>query len=102
MAHDLDLDRIRHVAQLAELALTEEEERRFAGELARIVSFFADLDAIDTTDVPPTAHVAGVEPVRSEEGWREDVAKPGLAHDDAMAGAPRVEHEGFAVPTFVE
>ena len=101
-AMDLDLDRIRHVAQLAELSLSEEEERRLAGEIGRIVSFFAELDAIDTTGVPPTAHVAGIEPVRSEEGWREDVARIGLDHDEALAGAARVEHGGFAVPTFVE
>jgi aspartyl-tRNA(Asn)/glutamyl-tRNA(Gln) amidotransferase subunit C len=97
-----DLERIRHTAQLAELSLSEEEERRLAGEIGRIVAFFAELDAIDTTDVPPTAHVAGIEPVRSEEGWREDVVRPGLDHDEALAGAPRVEHGGFAVPTFVE
>lgn len=99
---DLDLDRIRHVAQLAELTLSDEEEQRLARELGSIVAFFAELDAIDTTGVPPTAHVAGIEPVRSEEGWREDVVKLGLEHDDALAAAPRVEHGGFAVPTFVE
>ena len=74
---DLDLERIRHVATLAELSLTEEEERRLAGEIGRIVAYVAELEAIDTTDVPPTAHVAGIEPTRSEDGWREDVIKPG-------------------------
>ncbi len=97
-----DLERLRHVANLAELSLSEEEEQRFAGELGRILTLFAELDAIDTTDVPPTAHVAGVEPVSSEEGWRADVVLPGLSHDEALAGAPSVDHDGFAVPTFVE
>jgi aspartyl-tRNA(Asn)/glutamyl-tRNA(Gln) amidotransferase subunit C len=99
---DLDLERIRHVATLAELSLTEEEERRLAGEIGRIVAYVAELEAIDTTDVPPTAHVAGIEPTRSEDGWREDVIKPGLSHEDALAAAPQVEHGGFAVPGFVE
>ena len=98
---DLDLERIRHVATLAELSLTEEEERRLAGEIGRIVAYVAELEAIDTTDVPPTAHVAGIEPTRSEDGWREDVIKPGLSHEDALAAAPQVEHGGFAVPGFV-
>jgi hypothetical protein len=40
MEKDLDLDRIRHVAQLAELSLSPEEERRLAGEIGRIVSFY--------------------------------------------------------------
>jgi aspartyl-tRNA(Asn)/glutamyl-tRNA(Gln) amidotransferase subunit C len=99
---DLDLERIRHIATLAELSLTEEEERRLAGEIGRIVAYVAELEAIDTTDVPPTAHVAGIEPTRSEDGWREDVVVPGLSHDDALRGAPHAEHGGFAVPGFVE
>ena len=98
----LDLERIRHVATLAELSLTADEEKRLASEIGRIVAYVAELDAIDTTDVPPTAHVAGIEPTRSEEGWREDVALPCLSHEDALAGAPHVEHDGFAVPGFVE
>jgi aspartyl-tRNA(Asn)/glutamyl-tRNA(Gln) amidotransferase subunit C len=96
-----DLERIRHVAQLAELSLNPEEETRLAGDLGRILTLFAELDAIDTTGVPATAHVAGLEHVVSGPGWREDVVRPGLAHDEALAGAPRVEHDGFAVPTFV-
>jgi aspartyl-tRNA(Asn)/glutamyl-tRNA(Gln) amidotransferase subunit C len=102
MASDLDLARLRHIAELAELSLSAEEEARLAGEIGRIVAYVAELDAVDTTDVPPTAHVAGIEPTRSEDGWREDVVKPGLAHDDALAAAPHAEHGGFAVPSFVE
>jgi aspartyl-tRNA(Asn)/glutamyl-tRNA(Gln) amidotransferase subunit C len=98
---DLDLARLRHVAALAELSLSADEERRLAGDIGRIVAYVAELAAIDTADVPPTAHVAGIEPSRSGEGWREDVASPGLSHDDALAAAPEVEHGGFAVPSFV-
>ena len=99
---DLELEKLRHMAVLAELSLGEDEERRLAVEIGRIVAYVAELDAIDTNGVPPTAHVAGIEPVRSEDGWRDDVTTPGLSHDDALAGAPRAEHEGFAVPGFVE
>jgi aspartyl-tRNA(Asn)/glutamyl-tRNA(Gln) amidotransferase subunit C len=99
---DLDLDQIRHIAVLAELSLSDDEERRLAAEVGRIVAYVAELDAIDTTDVPPTAHVAGIEPTRSGDGWRDDVVKPGLSHEDALAAAPDAEHDGFAVPGFVE
>ena len=98
----LDLARLRHIATLAELSLGVEEEQRLATEVGRIVAYFAELDAIDTTDVPPTAYVSGIEPTRSEDGWREDVTAPGLSHEDALAGAPEVSHDGFAVPSFVE
>jgi aspartyl-tRNA(Asn)/glutamyl-tRNA(Gln) amidotransferase subunit C len=93
---------IRHVAELAELSLTDEEEKRLANEIGRIVAYCAELAAIDTTNVPPTAHAFGIEPVHSGEGWREDATKPCLSHEDALAGAPRAEHGGFAVPSFVE
>jgi aspartyl-tRNA(Asn)/glutamyl-tRNA(Gln) amidotransferase subunit C len=99
---DLDLAQLRHLAALAELSLSADEERRLAGEIGRIVAYVAELDAIDTTDVPPTAHVAGVEPTRSGEGWRADVVRPGLSHEEALAAAPHAEHDGFAVPGFVE
>lgn len=98
----MDLASIRHVAELAELSLSEEEEKRMAEEVGRILAYVAELEALDTTDVPPTAHVAGIEPTRSEEGWRLDATRPGLSHDDALASAPSAEHEGFAVPSFVE
>ena len=98
----MDLDGIRHVAELAELSLTEEEEQRMASEVGRILAYVAELDAVDTEGVPPTAHVSGIEPSRSEEGWRPDEPLPGLTHDDALAAAPRVEQGGFAVPGFVE
>ena len=99
---DLDLAQLRHMATLAELSLSEDEEQRLAGEIGRILAYVAELEAIDTTDVPPTAHVAGIDKARSEDGWREDVVKPGLSHEDALAGAPRAEHGGFAVPGFVD
>ena len=93
----MDLAQIRHVAELCELELTPDEETRLAEEIGRIVAYIAELDAIDTSDVPPTAHVsADVSPLR------EDTPRPGLSHDDALASAPRVAHGGFSVPTFVE
>jgi aspartyl-tRNA(Asn)/glutamyl-tRNA(Gln) amidotransferase subunit C len=91
------LERIRHVAQLAELELTAEEEVRLAGEIGKIVAFVAELDALDTANVPPTATViANASPLRPDE------PREGLSHEDALAGAPRAAHGGFEVPTFVE
>jgi aspartyl-tRNA(Asn)/glutamyl-tRNA(Gln) amidotransferase subunit C len=97
----MDLGTIRHVAALAELSLTEEEEARMASEIGRIVAYVKELEAIDTTDVPPTAHVSGDAQPRSGDGWRRDQPVAGLSHDDALSGAPKSDHGGFVVPTFV-
>lgn len=93
----MDRAQIRHVAELAELSLSEEEEERLTSEIGRIVAFVAELDALDVSDVPPTAHVT------AEEGnaLREDEPVAGLAHDEALRAAPRTAHGGFVVPTFV-
>lgn len=88
---------VRHVAKLASLSLSEEEAARFAGELAKIVAYVAQLDALDTSGVPPTAHV-----LLDRMPLRPDEPRPCLGHDDALAQAPRVEGEGFAVPAFVD
>ncbi|MBX3215426.1 MAG: Asp-tRNA(Asn)/Glu-tRNA(Gln) amidotransferase subunit GatC [Labilithrix sp.] len=101
----MDRAQIRHVALLAELELTEDEEERLAAEVGRVVAYMSELDAIDTTDVPPTAHVtasAGSSLEAHASPLRADEPEPGLAHDDALAGAPRAAHGGFSVPTFVE
>jgi aspartyl-tRNA(Asn)/glutamyl-tRNA(Gln) amidotransferase subunit C len=96
----MDRAQVRHVAELAELSLTEEEEARLAEEMGRILAYVAELEAIDTADVPPTAHV-GDAALRAD-ALRPDEVRPGISHEDALGGAPEVEHGGFAVPSFLE
>ncbi len=97
----MDRAQIRHVAVLAELELTESEEERLATEVGRILAYVAELDAIDTTNVPPTAHLTA-DGQKYGELLRPDEVQAGLSHDDALSGAPRAAHGGFEVPTFVE
>jgi aspartyl-tRNA(Asn)/glutamyl-tRNA(Gln) amidotransferase subunit C len=98
----MDVAQVRHVAELAELSLTEDEEKKLAVEIGRIVDYVKELERVDTTGVPPTAHALGIVPARAEEGWRADEPVAGLSHEDALAAAPRAEHDGFSVPTFVD
>jgi aspartyl-tRNA(Asn)/glutamyl-tRNA(Gln) amidotransferase subunit C len=88
---------IHHVAKLASLTLTDVEAERFGRELETIVAYVAQLGELDTTDVPPTAHV---QPDRLP--LRADVQLPCLSREDALSQAPAVEGDCFAVPTFVE
>jgi aspartyl-tRNA(Asn)/glutamyl-tRNA(Gln) amidotransferase subunit C len=88
---------VQHVAKLASLSLSGAEEERFATELATIVAYVAQLDELDTRDVPPTAHVQ-----LERMPLRGDEVRGCLPHDEALAQAPAVDGGGFAVPTFVE
>lgn len=45
---------------LARLKLSDVEVTRLAAELSAIVSYFDQLNELDTTDVPPMAHALSV------------------------------------------
>ena len=85
-----------HLAKLAALPLDEAELVRFERDLERIIGHVETLLAVDVTDVPPMASAA-----ETAQPLRDDMPRPGLTHDDALAAAPEEEGGGFAVPTFV-
>jgi len=90
-------EEVRKVAKLARLELRTDEIIRMTAELSAIVRYVQKLGELDTTDVVPMAHVRLARTV-----LREDAPRAGLSHDDALAEAPRVAHDGFAVPAFVD
>lgn len=91
---------IARMGLLAELRIGPEEAARLTLEVEAILAYVAELDAVDTEGVPPTTSVLPLQ--GGEDAWRVDEVVPGLSHDDALREAPRSEHEGFSVPTFVE
>ncbi|MGO9838427.1 MAG: Asp-tRNA(Asn)/Glu-tRNA(Gln) amidotransferase subunit GatC [Polyangiaceae bacterium] len=93
----IDTEVVLHVAKLASLSLSDGEVARFATELERIVAHVEQLNALDTRGVVATAQVQ-----LESAPWREDTVRPGLSPAQALSQAPRVEADGFAVPTFVE
>ncbi len=47
----LSLEQVRHVANLARLSLTPEEETLYAGQLSAILDAVEQLNALDTSNV---------------------------------------------------
>ena len=84
---------VEHVAQLARLALTEAELVALTGELAAILEHAAQVSALDTEGVEPTAHPLPVVNVA-----RPDEVRPGVDRDEVLANAPAVEDGRFRVP----
>ena len=74
---------VERIAALAHLELTDEEKQLFTRQLADILSYAEQLQAIDTTGVPATAHVNAAP--RDE---RNDEARPSLSVEEAIANAP--------------
>ncbi|HEY9576201.1 MAG TPA: Asp-tRNA(Asn)/Glu-tRNA(Gln) amidotransferase subunit GatC, partial [Pseudobacillus sp.] len=50
-------EQVRHVANLARLAITDEEVETFTAQLDSIIQFAEQLNELDTTGVKPTSHV---------------------------------------------
>jgi aspartyl-tRNA(Asn)/glutamyl-tRNA(Gln) amidotransferase subunit C len=84
---------VEHVAMLARLALTDDEIEQLTGELGAILEYAADVSALETSDVPPTAH-----PLPLVNVLRPDEVRPCLDRDEVLAEAPAAEDGQFRVP----
>lgn len=80
-------DVVAHLANLARIALTDEEVASLTGELGAIVDSVAKVREVATDDVPATSH-----PVPLSNVFRADVPGQTLTTEQALAGAP--EHDG--------
>ena len=86
-------DDVRYVAKLARLRLEQDEAARMTGELGKILAHIDKMSELDTSDVPPTAHVLDVVNVT-----RPDTPRPSLPRGEALRNAPAVSGESFRVP----
>jgi aspartyl-tRNA(Asn)/glutamyl-tRNA(Gln) amidotransferase subunit C len=84
---------VAHVARLARLDVTQEELELFTEQLGAVLDHAADVAALDTAGVPPTAH-----PLPLSNVLRDDVPQPSLDRDEVLAAAPSVEDHRFKVP----
>jgi aspartyl-tRNA(Asn)/glutamyl-tRNA(Gln) amidotransferase subunit C len=93
-------EQVRYVADLANLRLTDEETRRMASDLAAILTHIETLNELDTTNVAPMAQVL----YEAEETatLRDDVERPGLGAEVALANAPLAGAGYFKVPKVIE
>ncbi len=87
---------VRQVAGLARLSLTEAEVELFTRQLNNILNYVEKLNELDTTAVPPMAHVLELNNV-----LREDEAQDCLPVDEALANAPDRQRNAFAVPKII-
>jgi aspartyl-tRNA(Asn)/glutamyl-tRNA(Gln) amidotransferase subunit C len=93
MPESLSRADVVHVAHLARLTLTDEELDRFTVQLGAILDHAADVEALDTAGVPPTAH-----PLDLVNVLRDDEPRPSLDRDEVLAMAPDAQDGRFRVP----
>jgi aspartyl-tRNA(Asn)/glutamyl-tRNA(Gln) amidotransferase subunit C len=74
---------VETIAALAQLALSETEIELFRHQLSAILAFARTIGRVDTTNVPPTAHV-----LTGAQRLRPDETRPSLSQAEALANAP--------------
>jgi aspartyl-tRNA(Asn)/glutamyl-tRNA(Gln) amidotransferase subunit C len=89
----LTRDDAAYVARLARIDLSDGELDMFAGQLATVLEHAAQVAALDTAGVEPTAH-----PLPLRNVMRDDEPEPSLDRDEVLSQAPSAEAGRFKVP----
>jgi aspartyl-tRNA(Asn)/glutamyl-tRNA(Gln) amidotransferase subunit C len=90
-------DEVRRVAALARLRLDAGEEERLTTDLGHLLDHFARLQALDTRDVEPMAHVDDF-----GTKFRPDAPTNPPAAEPLLANAPARHGRHFRVPKIIE
>ena len=93
----LSKDLVKHVAKLANLPLSGEEEQKFAHQLGETIDYVNRLEEIDTKNIKPTSQVTGLENV-----FRDDVATPSLSQAEVLKNAKSIYKGYFKVKAILE
>jgi aspartyl-tRNA(Asn)/glutamyl-tRNA(Gln) amidotransferase subunit C len=89
---------VERIAALARLELAPDEVQAFTGQLAAILAYVEQLQAVDTTGVAPTAHL-----LQQDTALRDDEEHPSLPREAALANAPEASAADglFTVPRVI-
>ena len=89
---------VERVAELANLELTSDEKAGMLRDLNSVLDYFAELNELDTTQVPPmlqAMEAAGLH-------LRSDEVAPSLDRAALLACAPDTDGVFFRVPKVIE
>jgi aspartyl-tRNA(Asn)/glutamyl-tRNA(Gln) amidotransferase subunit C len=93
----VDAETVRRVAQLARVAVAEDEVEHLRAELNAMLAFVEQLSEVDVAGVAP---MTSVTPMAMK--MRKDEVTDGGIADAIIANAPAHEHHFFLVPKVVE
>ena len=88
---------VRLIALLARIHLADEELSMFTGQLDEILGYVRQLQQVPTEGVEPTSHVLPLTNIT-----RPDQARPSIAAESVLTGAPQRHGPYFRVPKIVE
>lgn len=93
----LDRSDVKNIADLARLAVSDENLDKYSSELTNILDLVEQMNAVNTDDVQPLAH-----PTDAVQRLRADKVTEENNREKYMANAPAQEEGLFLVPKVVE
>jgi len=92
----LTKEQVEHIAVLARLKLSPNEIEKFAHELTVILEYVDQLKSVNTEGVEPKDQF-----ISAENVFRNDIVRPSLSREKALANAPDKDNEFFRVPKVI-
>ena len=96
MNEKITREEVRHVAKLARLEQSGQEEERMTGQMNQILGYMDKLNELDTTGVCAMTHA-----IQLQNVFRPDGVAPSLDRQDALANAPETDGSNFVVPKVI-
>ena len=91
---DLTRQDVLHIAQLANLPITDANVEMYRKQLSETISYVENLDELDTTNVEPTSHSTNLKNVFFKDGTKNERL---FTQEQAMANAKIVKKGQFVV-----
>lgn len=94
---NIDSATVQKVANLARIAVEEEQVEGLIQEMSKILTFMEKLNEVDTSDVAPLIYMnPGV------NAFREDVVKQEIQVKEGLMNAAKHNNQFFMVPKIIE
>jgi aspartyl-tRNA(Asn)/glutamyl-tRNA(Gln) amidotransferase subunit C len=92
----IDTEKVKYIARLSRLVVTEEEARVFTKQIGAILTYVEQLGSVETDGVEPTAFVSP-----RHDPLRNDVLQGSMPRNELLRNGPCVKNGYFAVPRVI-
>ncbi len=90
-------EKVKHVANLSRLYLSDDEIKIFCNQLNTIIEYVEQLNSLDTDNIEPTSHVIPLNNI-----MRDDILAASLPAENALKNAPDATEKFYRVPKIIE